>query len=187
MPEPAPQRIALLVVDDHAMFRDAIAEKLGKEPDMAVVGSSGSAAEALEVIRAGAHPAVILLDFDLGVGTSDRIPAAGEIGRVQRSRAGGHRGSERAGSGGTDPGRCPWNSAQAQYAGNLVRGDPAGGRRAEYFWSRPTWRPCFRIWIGRVRARNRSSRIGTRRCLACSFRAWRTRRLRRTCRYRRGR
>ena len=56
------------MVDDHAMFRDAIAEKLGKEPDMAVVGSCGSAAEALQAIRAGAQPAVILLDFDLGSG-----------------------------------------------------------------------------------------------------------------------
>ncbi len=56
------------MVDDHAMFRDAIAEKLGKEPDMAVVGSCGSAAEALQAIRAGAQPAVILLDFDLGPG-----------------------------------------------------------------------------------------------------------------------
>ena len=56
------------MVDDHAMFRDAIAEKLGKEPDMAVAGSCGSAAEALQAIRAGAQPAVILLDFDLGPG-----------------------------------------------------------------------------------------------------------------------
>jgi two-component system nitrate/nitrite response regulator NarL len=62
------QTIQLLVVDDHAMFRDAIAEKLGKEPDMAVAGSCGSASEALEFIRAGTQPAVILLDFDLGSG-----------------------------------------------------------------------------------------------------------------------
>jgi two-component system nitrate/nitrite response regulator NarL len=50
------------------MFRDAISEKLGKEPDMEVVGSCGSAPEALECIRAGAQPAMILLDFDLGSG-----------------------------------------------------------------------------------------------------------------------
>jgi len=68
MPEAVSQRIQLLVVDDHAMFRDAIAEKLGKEPDMAVVGSCGSAAEALQAIGEGAQPAVILLDFDLGSG-----------------------------------------------------------------------------------------------------------------------
>jgi two-component system, NarL family, nitrate/nitrite response regulator NarL len=58
--------VRLLVVDDHAMFRDAIAEKLGKEPDMSVVGACGSAAEALDLLQQGAQPAVILLDFDLG-------------------------------------------------------------------------------------------------------------------------
>lgn len=65
MPE-ALVSIRLLVVDDHAMFRDAIAEKLGKEPDMAVVGSCGSASEALQLLRDGRQPTLILLDFDLG-------------------------------------------------------------------------------------------------------------------------
>lgn len=65
-PEATPQRIGLLIVDDHAMFRDAIAEKLAKEPDMAVMGSCGSAAEALALLEAGSQPAIVLLDFDLG-------------------------------------------------------------------------------------------------------------------------
>jgi two-component system, NarL family, nitrate/nitrite response regulator NarL len=70
MSEDMSPRIRLLVIDDHAMFRDAIAEKLAKENDMAVIGACGSAAEALAVIRAGGRPTVILLDFDLG---SERV------------------------------------------------------------------------------------------------------------------
>lgn len=66
MPDAPSQRIELLIVDDHAMFRDAIAEKLAKEPDMAVIGACGSAAEALMMIDGGARPSVLLLDFDLG-------------------------------------------------------------------------------------------------------------------------
>lgn len=58
--------IRLLVVDDHALFREAVAEKLAKEPEMAIVGTCASAAEALRMLQAGASPSMILLDFDLG-------------------------------------------------------------------------------------------------------------------------
>lgn len=68
MPEALNGLIRLLLIDDHAMFRDALAEKLSKEPGMAVAGACGSSAEALELLRAGAEPSVILLDFDLGPG-----------------------------------------------------------------------------------------------------------------------
>ena len=58
--------IRLLLVDDHALFREALAEKLAKEPDMAVMGTCGSATEALRLLRADSQPTMILLDFDLG-------------------------------------------------------------------------------------------------------------------------
>ncbi len=70
MPDTLCNKIRLLVVDDHAMFRDAIAEKLGKEPDMTVIGAYASAAEALSAIRSGVQLDLILLDFDLG---SERV------------------------------------------------------------------------------------------------------------------
>ncbi len=65
MPDATPA-IRLLLVDDHALFRDAVAEKLAKESDMAVAGACGSAAEALRFLQAGVQPTLILLDFDLG-------------------------------------------------------------------------------------------------------------------------
>ena len=58
--------IRLLLVDDHALFREAIAEKLSKEIDMTVVGACATAAEALRLLQNDLAPTMILLDFDLG-------------------------------------------------------------------------------------------------------------------------
>lgn len=57
--------IRLLVVDDHAMFREGLVRMLEKEPGFHVVGQAGSAADALNML-AQANPAVVLLDVDLG-------------------------------------------------------------------------------------------------------------------------
>lgn len=57
--------IRLLVVDDHAMFREGLVRMLEKEPEFSVVGQAGSAADALRVLQE-ASPAVVLLDVDLG-------------------------------------------------------------------------------------------------------------------------
>jgi two-component system nitrate/nitrite response regulator NarL len=57
--------IRLMVVDDHAMFREGLVRMLEKEPEFTVVGQAGSAAEALEILTQ-ANPAVVLLDVDLG-------------------------------------------------------------------------------------------------------------------------
>lgn len=57
--------IRLLVVDDHAMFREGLVRMLEKELAFNVVGQAGSAAEALRLLPE-ANPAVILLDVDLG-------------------------------------------------------------------------------------------------------------------------
>jgi len=58
--------IRLLLVDDHALFREALAEKLCKEPDMVVAGVCATAAEAVRLLQNEAAPTMILLDFDLG-------------------------------------------------------------------------------------------------------------------------
>src|SRR5580704_12933547 len=57
--------IRLLVVDDHAMFREGLVRMLEKEPEFSVVGQAGSAADALRVLQE-ASPVVVLLDVDLG-------------------------------------------------------------------------------------------------------------------------
>jgi two-component system nitrate/nitrite response regulator NarL len=57
--------IRLLVVDDHAMFREGLVRMLEKDPEFHIVGQAGSAAEAL-LMLGKANPAVVLLDVDLG-------------------------------------------------------------------------------------------------------------------------
>jgi two-component system nitrate/nitrite response regulator NarL len=61
----AVQQIALLLVDDHAMFREGLARGLEKEPDLKVVGQCSSASAALAMLSSSGAT-MILLDVDLG-------------------------------------------------------------------------------------------------------------------------
>ncbi|HMQ30437.1 MAG TPA: response regulator transcription factor [Chloroflexaceae bacterium] len=64
----APSR--LLIVDDHALVRDGLANLISGQPDMQVVGQAGSMREAISQARA-LRPDVILMDFTLPDGTGD--------------------------------------------------------------------------------------------------------------------
>ena len=59
------QRIRLLLVDDHPLFREGLARLLASEPDFKVVAQCGTSTEALEVLSRS-DVDVVLLDFDLG-------------------------------------------------------------------------------------------------------------------------
>lgn len=65
MPEAAQQTIEVLLVDDHALFRESVARLLSAEPGFKVVGHCGSIEAALETLWQR-HVDVVLLDFDLG-------------------------------------------------------------------------------------------------------------------------
>jgi two-component system, NarL family, nitrate/nitrite response regulator NarL len=57
--------INLLIVDDHAMFREGLARSLEKQSDLNIVGQVSSSTEALAVLdQSGAT--MVLLDVDLG-------------------------------------------------------------------------------------------------------------------------
>jgi two-component system nitrate/nitrite response regulator NarL len=56
--------INILLVDDHEMFREGLANMIEKEPDFEVVGQVSSATEALSMLNRRAD--VVLLDVDLG-------------------------------------------------------------------------------------------------------------------------
>ena len=61
----AEREIRVLVVDDHPIVREGLVAVLDDQPDFAVVGAAGSAAEALD-LAARSQPDVVLLDLELG-------------------------------------------------------------------------------------------------------------------------
>jgi two-component system, NarL family, nitrate/nitrite response regulator NarL len=65
MPKADTPTISILIVDDHALLRDALAHDLAKEADFEVAGACGSVQSALERVEHSVVD-VVLLDVDLG-------------------------------------------------------------------------------------------------------------------------
>jgi DNA-binding NarL/FixJ family response regulator len=64
MPDRQP-KIQILLLDDHALFRESIAQLLAREEDFQIVAHCASIDEALSILRE--RPVdLVLLDFDLG-------------------------------------------------------------------------------------------------------------------------
>ncbi len=58
------QSVRILLVDDHALVRDALGHRLVQEPGLEIVATAGSADEALDVI-VQSQPHIVLLDIDM--------------------------------------------------------------------------------------------------------------------------
>jgi DNA-binding NarL/FixJ family response regulator len=54
----------VLIVDDHPVFRDGLAGLLATLPEVEIVGSAGTAEEALTALRDNA-PDIVLMDINL--------------------------------------------------------------------------------------------------------------------------
>jgi hypothetical protein len=66
--EPQPEEVTrILLVDDHASFREAAASVFEQEPGFEVVGQAGSLAEAREILEDGAAAKVDVAIVDLGL------------------------------------------------------------------------------------------------------------------------
>lgn len=57
-------KITLLIIDDHPLFRQGVADAISLESDMEVVGQASGGDQAVELIQS-AKPAVVLLDVNL--------------------------------------------------------------------------------------------------------------------------
>lgn len=64
MKKPLPNRKRVLIVDDHPMMREGLAQLIDHEPDLCVCGQADRAAQALEVIAADL-PDLVLVDISL--------------------------------------------------------------------------------------------------------------------------
>ncbi|MDF7774062.1 response regulator transcription factor [Sphingomonas sp. AOB5] len=62
----AADRIRILTVDDHAVFRDGIAAIIAPQPDMLLVGEATNGAEAVDSFR-NLRPDVVLMDLQMPV------------------------------------------------------------------------------------------------------------------------
>ena len=65
MPETAEGSVRILLLDDHALFRESVSRLLSAEPGLDVAAHCGTIAEALEILRR-TDIDLVLLDFDLG-------------------------------------------------------------------------------------------------------------------------
>jgi DNA-binding NarL/FixJ family response regulator len=85
------QRLRLLLLDDHVLFREGLRRLLVNEPDFETVAECGTPGEALEVLSQTAVD-VVLLDFDLGEETGTGFIAqadqAGYRGKILMVTAG---------------------------------------------------------------------------------------------------
>jgi len=65
MPKTAEATVHILLLDDHALFRESVSRLLSAEPGFDVVAHCGTIEQALEVLRRKSVD-LLLLDFDLG-------------------------------------------------------------------------------------------------------------------------
>ena len=60
----APLRSRILIVDDHALVRDMLSQRLAQEPDLEVVGTARDASQALD-LTLRLRPDLVILDIDM--------------------------------------------------------------------------------------------------------------------------
>jgi two-component system nitrate/nitrite response regulator NarL len=60
-----PDKTRILLIDDHALFREAIGRMLSAEPDLEVAGEAGTVDEGLEIVKTKPID-LVLLDINLG-------------------------------------------------------------------------------------------------------------------------
>lgn len=79
------KKIRVLIVDDHRVLAELLAEALSQDDEIDVVGTVGSSAEAIAVATS-TRPDVVILDYDLpdaeGAGTVTALNASAPTARI---------------------------------------------------------------------------------------------------------
>jgi DNA-binding NarL/FixJ family response regulator len=79
LPKPSPDPIRVMVVEDQALFREALVRLLGTQPGIEIAGDAGSGEEAIRIVTQRA-PDVILMDVGLpgmdGIEATRRLKAS---------------------------------------------------------------------------------------------------------------
>lgn len=94
MPEISETTIRILLLDDHALFRESVSRLLSAEPGFQVVGQCGTIMDALTVLHSN-RVDLVLLDFDLGESDGREF--------VRRAKERGYTGKILAVTAGIDP------------------------------------------------------------------------------------
>lgn len=66
------QKIRILLIDDHDLFRESLSRLLDAEPDFQIAGNCASVSEALAILERE-QVDIVLLDYDLGVDVGSRF------------------------------------------------------------------------------------------------------------------
>jgi len=80
-----PNKIRILLVDDHPLFREGVAHSLSVDPEFEVIAQAGSGEEAVELAQQ-LHPDIVLLDVSMtgmgGIAAAGKIAATSPVVRI---------------------------------------------------------------------------------------------------------
>ena len=76
---PTPKRARILLVDDHPLVREGLAEALGKEPDLMICGEAEDGLKAIDQVKA-LDPSIVILDLAMPV--MNGLAAARQISKI---------------------------------------------------------------------------------------------------------
>jgi len=85
-----PQRVEILLIDDHTLFREGLRRMLESEAGLGVCGDFATAGEALLAVRAGLAFDVALVDYDLMEANGRRTNGLDLIKQMRTLRPGAH-------------------------------------------------------------------------------------------------
>ena len=79
-----PDKLSVVLIDDHPLFREGVAKTFNDEPDFEIVGQSANAQDALQIVG-DLLPDIVLLDISMpggGISTARGIAEAYPVVKI---------------------------------------------------------------------------------------------------------